>query len=59
MGHECVDGAGSVGDGCLGFGLDDGGVGTEAVVKAGMAPADFIYRIATVTAVIYMLATLL
>jgi hypothetical protein len=54
MGQQCASGAGAT---RLEHypGLKDGGSGLET--KAPMAPADVIYRVATVTAVLYLLVS--
>jgi hypothetical protein len=53
-GHQFVDGAGSS-RGSSGLGVEHGGNGPEK--KTGLAPADYVYRIATLVAVIFLLAT--
>jgi hypothetical protein len=55
-GHQCVSGA-TASRGCD---LDLGSnAGLKDEGKTRMTPADFIYRIATLTAVIFLLATVL
>ena len=55
MGQQYADGVSSSRGGS-GLGVEHGGNGPEK--KAGMAPADYVYRIATLVAVMFLLATL-
>jgi hypothetical protein len=54
MGQQYADGSGSS-RGRSGLGVENSGSKPEK--KAGMAPTDYVYRIATLVAVIFLLAT--
>jgi hypothetical protein len=53
-GHQYVSGADSS-RGDSGLGIGNSGDGPEK--KAGLTPSDFVYRIATLVAVMFLLAT--
>ncbi len=53
-GHQYVGGADSS-RGDSGLGVGDSGNGPEK--KAGLTPSDYVYRIATLVAVMFLLAT--
>ena len=55
MGHQYMNATTPAPGPAIGLGMNEGGMGA----KKGMTPADVIYRIATVTAVISLLASVL